>query len=150
MAGINEYITGAVEAAADALLEQATDVSSAGNGFSVTGDTWDATGRECGALVVEKVPYLTEAVTAFVKANHRLLVSEGISPAQCGHDFILTSNHGFGAGFWSRDLGSAERQLAEGCEGYSFDAEYIIDDNGEVTFLVVENIVLVDTEGLAS
>jgi hypothetical protein len=179
------YIRLAIKAAAAALLWQATDASEdGGHGFPL-GD--DDSGRLSGetqyvAQVIDGVPYLTEAVTAFVNANWALLTRGKVRAAQCGHDFILTANH-HGAGFWDRglDMPATDDEafiawqtgrdmftafvaqfragvrpqtvgdaLTDATSGYSFDAEFALDADGNVGWLCVENTVLADTLGWAS
>jgi hypothetical protein len=188
------YIAEAVEHAAGALLWQASDATDEGNGFPI-GD--DENGQLRGetqyiAKVIDQVPYLTEAVTAFVKANWKLLLRGKVTAPQCGHDIILTANR-HGAGFWdrgldmpatdteaylawtrtqlkpypeSRDAWQAwlkERrpapadypqtvgdELTKDAHGYSFDAEFALNDDGEVDWLMAENVVLVDERNWSS
>ena len=102
---LTAYTETAIEHAAVALLWQASDASEDGNGFPI-GD--DDNGNLHGetqfvARVITEVPYLTEAVTAFVADNYAVLTLAGVTPEQCGHDIILTANH-HGAGFWDRGL----------------------------------------------
>jgi len=182
------YITEAIEAAAAALLFQASDASeNGGDGFPI-GDG----GNEYSTRVVEEVPYLTAAVTAFVQANWDLLMRGKVTAEQCGHDIILTANR-HGAGFWDRgyDMPATDddayiawtiiRQmpypltrgawqawlaahrpapaqypqtvgdaLTDAAHGYSFDAEFALDEDGDVAWLCVDNTVLVDELGWAS
>lgn len=181
------YIGEAIEGAAVCVLWQASDATSDGKGFPI----WDDdNGQVHGATefvdqVIAEVPYLTEAVTAFVRDNWALLMRGQVTGAQCGHDIILTAN-GHGAGFWDRGLdmpatdelawiawqGSQRfpyprsrelwenwlgiyrpapadrpkdvgRALSDACDGYSFDAEFALDEDDDVTWLMVENTVLV-------
>jgi hypothetical protein len=97
---------------------------------------------------VAEVPYLVEAVQAFVSDNWDVLQEAGVEAGQCGHDLILTAN-GHGAGFWDRGLGAAGWRLTEAARGYSFEAEFQLDADGDPTWLVVENVVIVDTIGMA-
>lgn len=137
------YISEAHKSAAVTLLWQASDASEdGGRGFPISEG-----GNEYSEQVIAEVPYLSEAVTAFVRDNWDTLVSARVSAYRCGHDLILTAN-GHGAGFWGRGLGAAGDVLTEATRGYSFDAEFDMDEDKEITYLVVENVVLVDTEGL--
>lgn len=157
---VEDYITEAIEGAATALLWQATDASeNGGDGFPITDGNGDDSGREYVDRVIAEVPYLTEAVTAFVRGNYSLLWCAGIDGGQCGHDFILTAN-GHGAGFWDRGNGAVGELLTERCKGYSFEAEFMLwsgDAGGgglhcsdEIVWLMVENVVLVDEMGMSS
>jgi hypothetical protein len=192
MTGIPEnYITEAIQGAAVSLLWQASDATEDGNGFPI-GD--NDNGQVHGETqfvnqVIEAVPYLTEAVTAFVTDNWALLERGKVTAAQAGHDLILTAN-GHGAGFWDRGLDMpatddeayaawadcqhqpypASREawkawlaehrpypgqypqsvgdaLSKATDGYSFDAEFALDDDDDVAWLMVENAVLTDTLG---
>jgi len=184
------YISEAIEAAAAALLWQAPDATEDGNGFPLT----DRNGKLEGETryvtrVVTEVPYLTEAVTAFVRDSWDLLQRGSVTASQAGHDLILTANH-HGTGFWDRGLdmpatdddayaawrychtlpypqsraewtawlatyrpGPASNvqtvgnALTDATRGYSFDAEFALDDDGDVAWLMVENTVLVDELG---
>ena len=180
MTAQDTYTETAIEHAAIALLWQAPDATEDGNGFPI-GDG----GNEYSTRVADEVPYLTEAVTAFVRDNWALLQRGRVKAAQCGHDLILTAN-GHGAGFWDRGLDmpatdddayaawkSFDRAgyaawlaqyrpapaqhpqtvgdaLTEATRGYSFDAEFALDEDGDVAWLCVENTVLVDELGWAS
>lgn len=175
------YISAAVEAAAVALLWQATDAGDGGDGFPI-GDNEDGVVSGSGARyvqrVIDRVPYFTEAVTAFMTANAGLLEQGRVTAEQAGHDLILTAN-GHGAGFWDRGLDmpandaealaaymqgpalyasyldirrvtgdrapvqSVGDALTEACRGYSFDAEFTLGPRGAVTWLMVENTVIV-------
>ena len=97
-ADLAAYTEGAIKGAAVSLLWQASDATEDGNGFPIGED-----GNEFADRVVAEVPYLTEAVTSFVADNYAVLTLAGVTPAQCGHDIILTAN-GHGAGFWDRGL----------------------------------------------
>lgn len=181
MEDIATYTGTAIEHAAIALLWQASDASeNGGDGFPI-GDG----GNEYADRVVAEVPYIAEAVTAFVAANYGVLALAGVTAEQCGHDFILTAN-GHGAGFWDRGLDmpvndpeaytawqaldragyaawltehrpyladkpqSAGDYLTDATRGYSFDAEFALDEDGDVTWLLAENTVLVDELGWSS
>jgi hypothetical protein len=154
MTAQDTYITEAIESAAATLLWQAPDATEDGNGFPI-GDG----GNEYSARVIEEVPYLTEAVTAFVRDNWDVLTLAGVTAGQCGHDIILTAN-GHGTGFWDRGLPDVQMSddtwhnagdyLTEAAHGYSFDAEFALDEDGGVAWLMVENTVLVDELGWAS
>jgi hypothetical protein len=152
------YIDEAVTQAAITLQWQATDATPTGNGYPIGegGDEWTND-------IVEKVPYLTEALTAFIEdeENWRLLQMAGSDASQTGHDFILTAN-GHGAGFWDRGYDSdarpdqpgrsVGRALSDACNGYSIDAEfalwgdYATDDHcsDEVAYLMVENEIILN------
>lgn len=187
MDDITTYTKTAIEHAAIALLWQAPDATGDGNGFPIGDDDNGSVHGETQfiARVVAEVPYLTEAVTAFVAANYGALALAGVTAEQCGHDIILTAN-GHGAGFWDRGLDmpvndteaytawqatdragytawladnrpcpadrpqSAGNYLTDATRGYSFDAEFALDEDGDVAWLMVENIVLVDELGWAS
>jgi hypothetical protein len=176
----DDYITEAIESAAATLLWQATDITDAGHGFPVSEG-----GNEYSAQVIEQVPGLAEAVTAFVRDNWNLLLRGRVEAGQCGHDFILTAGH-HGAGFWDRGLdmpatddvayaawlvaserkqpgfylawlkeyrpypadypasvGDALTKAAHGYE-YALDAEFALDADGDVAWLMVMNTVLVN------
>jgi len=164
------YITEAIEAAAVALLWQAPDATEDGNGFPLTDRNGKLEGEtQYVTRVVTEVPYLTEAVTAFVRDTRALLQRGSVTASQAGHDLILTANR-CGAGFWDRGLdmpavGDADTwdswldkngpypgwhgqtvgdALTQVAHGYSFDAEFALDADGSVTWLIVENIVLVN------
>jgi len=120
------YISEAIEAAATALLWQAPDATEDGNGFPLT----DRNGKLEGETryvtrVVTEVPYLTEAVTAFVRDSWDLLQRGSVTASQAGHDLILTANR----------------------HGAGFNAEFALDDDGNVAWLMVENTVLADELG---
>jgi hypothetical protein len=196
MTGIPEnYITEATRGAAVALLWQASDASEdGGSGFPIEDDDNGVLHGETQFVdqVIEQVPYLTEAVTAFVTANWALLERGKVTAGQAGHDLILTAN-GHGAGFWDRGLDmpatddeayaawtGCQRQpypasreawkawlaehrpypaqrpqnvggaLSEATEGYSFEAEFALDEDEEIGWLMVENTVLTDTLGWSS
>jgi len=183
---IAAYTEGAIEGAAVSLLWQATDATEDGNGFPISDDDNGQLHGETQfvARVITEVPYLTEAVTSFVADNHAVLTLAGVTPAQCGHDLILTANR-HGAGFWDRGLDmpatdtealaawradraaypawlaehrpfpaqypqSAGDYLTADAHGYSFDAEFALDENDAVAWLCVENVVLVDDLGWSS
>lgn len=146
----SEYVETAIWHAALCLQWQAYDATEVGNGYPISDGGDDYTDD-----VVAKVPYLTEAVTAFVtnEENWRLLQLSGSSAEQTGHDFILTAN-GHGTGFWDRgyDTGLG-RALSDACKGYSIDAEFALwgdyADNDEhcsdeVAWLMVGNEIIVD------
>lgn len=148
---VEEYTETAIRQAAITLQWQASDASEDGNGYPITegGDEYtDA---------VAEVPYLVEAVTAFVADNWSLL--SDIDASQCGHDFILTVNH-HGTGFWDRGLGELGRKLTAACRGYSLDAEFQLwgdraDDmvtrcSDEVAYLSVEGVTILDELGVTS
>jgi hypothetical protein len=177
---IAAYAETAVEHAAVALLWQASDATEDGNGFPI-----GEGGNEFADRVVAEVPYLTEAVTAFVTENYDVLTRIAhVTPEQCGHDIILTANR-HGAGFWDRGLSmpvddeealtawrtaprayaawldghrpapaqrpqSAGDYLTDATRGYSFEAEFALDGDGDVAWLMVENVVLADELGWAS
>ena len=185
------YTAEAIEAAAACLLWQAPDATEDGNGFPIGND---GNGRLHGetrfvARVVAEVPYLTEAVTAFVRDNWALLERGRVTAPQAGHDLILTANR-HGAGFWDRGLDmpaaddvayaawqgtqrfpypeshrlwdgwlalyrpypgnrpqTVSDALTQATRGYSFEAEFALDTDGDVAWLMVENTVLVDDLG---
>ena len=187
MTAQDDYTETAIEHAAIALLWQASDASeNGGNGFPI-----GEGGNEHSTRVVDEVPYLTEAVTAFVRDNWDLLMRGEVEAEQCGHDIILTANR-HGAGFWDRGydmpatddevyeawknihdrkrypasrtawefwlakhrtvqyLRSVGDALTDATRGYSFDAEFALDEDGDVAWLMVENTVLVDELGWSS
>jgi hypothetical protein len=191
----DNYIAEAIQGAAAALLWQASDASeNGGSGFPI-GDDDDGNLRgetQFVDRVIAEVPYLTEAVTAFVTGNWALLRRGRVKAGQAGHDLILTAN-GHGAGFWDRGLDmpatddeaytawkacnrkpyprsretwtawlaehrpapaqypqSVGDALTEATRGYSFDAEFALDEDGGVDWLMVENTVLVDERNWAS
>lgn len=132
-----EYIEKAVHSAAVTLQWQATDNTDNGNAYPVT---------ENGDEYTDDVAALIETdVTAFVTDNYQVLIEAGVKAGQAGHDFILTANH-HGAGFWDRGLGDAGDVLTRATRGYSFEAEFALDDGG-VGWLMVGNDVIVDTTG---
>jgi hypothetical protein len=189
----DEYIEEAIQGAAACVLWQAPDATEDGNGFPLD----DRSGVLTGATqfvqqVIDQVPYLTEAVTAFVRDNWTLLLRGRVTGAQCGHDIILTANR-HGAGFWDRGLDmpatdelayiawralqqlpypesrdawqawlkehrpapadypqTVGDELTQAAHGYSFDAEFALNDDGEVDWLIVENTVLVDERNWSS
>jgi hypothetical protein len=160
-----EYIETAIWHAALALQWTASDATDVGNGYPISdgGDEWTDD-------IVSKVPYLTEAVTAFIEdeENWRLLQMAGSAAAQTGHDFVLTAN-GHGAGFWDRgyDKNADEnrpgrtvgRALSDACTPYgSLDSEFALwgdyadgDDHcaDEVAYLMVMNEIIID-DGMIS
>lgn len=160
----SEYVETAIWHAALCLQWQASDATENGNGYPVSDG-----GDEYTDDVVAKVPYLTEAVTAFItdENNWRLLQLAGSSAEQTGHDFILTAN-GHGTGFWDcgydmpgnatgqdplTALQSVGDMLSDACKGYSIDAEFALwgdyaDDDehcsDEVAWLMVGDEIIVD------
>jgi hypothetical protein len=188
---IAAYAETAIRHAAIALLWQATDATEDGNGFPISDDDNGQLHGETqfADRVVDEVPYLTEAVTAFVTANFAVLKLARVTARQCGGDFILTAN-GHGAGFWDRGLDmpvgdeaalaawrtsrdfsdpafytawlaehrpypaqrpqDAGDYLTQATRGYSFDAEFALDSDGDVAWLCVENVVLADELGMAA
>jgi hypothetical protein len=155
---VNEYIELAVRAAAECVLWQASDASeSGGDGFPITDGSGDDSGREYAQVVIDRVPYITEAVTSFVTDNYAVLAADGVAPGACGHNLVLTANH-HGTGFWDRGYEHGD-QLTRATRGYSFDAEFRLwgedaDDDehcsDEIAWLTVENVVLVDELGWSS
>jgi len=157
------YTETAIEHAAIAILWQATDASeNGGAGFPIGDDDDNGVVRgetQFVQQVIDEVPRLTEVVTDFVRANWNTLQTAGVTAEMCGHDIILTANH-HGAGFWDRGLGEAGEALTEATHDYEYelDAEFMIkevvaDDGSledQITWLMVMNTVLVDTEGLAA
>lgn len=183
---IEEYIEEAIRGAAEGVLWQASDASeNGGRSFPISDG-----GNEWSEKVVSDVPYITEAVTAFVQGNWALLQiaaehrPSGYNGSQCGHDLILTAN-GHGTGFWDRGLdmpatnpdaliawqtgrASYLAWLAGYClyplneprtvgdvlttnsKGYSFEAEFDLDEDGKPTWIMVENVVLLDLAGYSS
>lgn len=158
------YIETAIRQAAITLQWAASDATEVGNGYPISegGDEWTDD-------IVSKVPYLTEAVTAFIEneENWRLLKLAGSDASQTGHDFILTAND-HGTGFWDRGYDSSAdedrpgrtvgRALSDACNGYSIDAEFALwgdyadgEDHlsDEVAWLMVENEIIVDDGMLA-
>jgi len=178
------YIAEAIEAAAVALLWQAPNATEDGNGFPI-----GESGNEYSDRVVAEVPYLTEAVTAFVRGTWDLLQRGGVTASQAGHDLILTANR-HGTGFWDRGLDMPATDddayaawrychtlpypqsraewtawlatyrpgptsnvqtvgdaLTDATRGYSFEAEFALDGDGNVAWLMVENTVLADELG---
>lgn len=137
-----EFIEQAIQGAAECVLWQAADATEDGNGFPITDG-----GNEYSERVIAEVPYITEATTTFVRDNWEVLshvsADHGYSGGQCGHDLVLTAN-GHGAGFWDRGLGEHGDKLTEATQGYSFEAEFALDADGDVDWLMVENVVLVD------
>jgi hypothetical protein len=143
---ITEYTEQAIRSAAKCLQWTASDSSGDGRHNYPVG-----TGGDEYTDAVAKVPYLVEAVTAFVADNRivlHLLETKGFDATWCGHTFILTANH-HGTGFWDRGLGATGRTLTDACRGYSFDAEFQLDDDGDVAWLCVEGTVIVDEIGRA-
>lgn len=149
-----EYIEQAIQGAAECVLWQASDATEDGNGFPITDG-----GNEFSDQVIAEVPYITEATTAFVRDNWGTLVAafefngyggpNSYGGGQCGHDLILTAN-GHGVGFWDRGLGELGNRLTANAKPYSFEAEFALDADGEVDWLMVENIVLVDERNWSS
>jgi hypothetical protein len=140
----SEYITEAIQQAAVTLQWQASDATPVGNGYPI-----GEGGDEYTDEIIAKVPYLTEALTAFIRTNWRDLHT--MEAGQCGHDFILTANH-HGAGFWDRGLGARGDRLTKASDGYSLDAEFALwgdsadDDHAsdEVAYLMVGNEIIVN------
>ena len=150
MTSIEEYTETAIWHAALALQWQASDATEVGNGYPISDG-----GDEYTDDVVAKVPYLTEAVTAFIADNWQDV--SGLDASQTGHDFVLTAN-GHGCGFWDRGLGEIGDRLTEATRGYSIDAEFALwgdyaDDDehcsDEVAWLLVGNEIIVD-DGMIS
>ena len=187
-----DYIREAIQGAAASLLWQASDASEdGGEGFPIGDDDNGQLHGETQFIdqVIERVPYLTEAVTAFVTGSWALLERGGVTASQAGHDIILTANH-HGAGFWDRGLDMpaaddvayaawqgtqrfpypesrdaweawlalyrpypADRPqtvgdaLTDATRGYSFEAEFALDTDGDVAWLMVENTVILDDLG---
>jgi hypothetical protein len=149
----DEYVTEAIRQAAITLQWQASDATEVGNGYPI-----GANGDDYTDDIVSKVPYLTEALTAFIEENWSLLQAAGSDASQTGHDFILTAN-GHGCGFWDRgyDL-EIGRQLSDATRNYQIDAEFALwgdyaDDDehcsDEVAWLLVGNEIIVD-DGMIS
>jgi hypothetical protein len=140
---IDEYTETAIWQAAITLQWQASDATGDGNAYPVS-----ERGDEYTSRIVAEVPYLTEALTAFVAGNVANLA--GIGAGQCGHDFILTANR-HGAGFWDRGLGAIGGRLTEAAHGYGIDAEFALDADGDIDYLRVGDAVIVNahewTEG---
>jgi hypothetical protein len=162
MTSIEEYTDEAIRQAAITLQWQASDATDVGNGYPISDG-----GDEYSDDIVAKVPYLTEALTAFIADNWSLLQRAGSDAEQTGHDFILTAND-HGTGFWDRgyDMSADEavpgrsvgRALSDACHGYSIDAEFALwgdyaDDDehcaDEVAWLLVGNEIIVD-DGMIS
>jgi hypothetical protein len=151
MTDIETYTETAIFHAALALQWTATDATEVGNGYPI-GDSGDEYTDE----IVAKVPYLTEAVTAFIADNWEDV--SGLDASQTGHDIILTAN-GHGAGFWDRGLGARGDRLTEASKPYgSLDSEFALwgdyaDDDlhcaDEVAYLCVMNEIIVD-DGMIS
>lgn len=150
MTSIEEYTDEAIRQAAITLQWQASDATEVGNGYPI-----GESGDEYTDDIIAKVPYLTEAVTAFIADNWQDVV--GLDASQTGHDFILTAN-GHGCGFWDRGLGEIGDRLTEATRGYSIDAEFALwgdyaDDDehcsDEVAWLLVGNEIIVD-DGMIS
>lgn len=139
---IEQYAQMAAEHAAITILWQAPDATEDGNGFPI-----GEGGNEYSNRVYSEVFQLTKMVRQFVKANYNLLMHAGVSAEQCGHDIILTANH-HGTGFWDRGLGDIGERLsveAQNMWGYEpFDAEFALNEDGDVDWLMVMNYVLVD------
>jgi hypothetical protein len=131
------YLETVIWQAAITLQWTATDATDSGNAYPIS-----ERGDEYTNQIVDEVPYLTEAVTAFVNDNAADLL--GLDPSQVGHDFILTAND-HGAGFWDRGLGERGDRLTQAVRGYSFDAEFALDDDGDVDYLMVDNTVIVNS-----
>jgi hypothetical protein len=150
MTSIEEYTDEAIRQAAITLQWQASDATDVGNGYPISDG-----GDEYSDDIVAKVPYLTEALTAFIADNWTDLAD--LDAEQTGHDFILTAN-GHGTGFWDRGLGSRGDRLTEATRGYSIDAEFALwgdyadgEDHcaDEVAWLLVGNEIIVD-DGMIS
>jgi hypothetical protein len=150
MTGIEEYTDEAIRQAAITLQWTASDATEVGNGYPIS-----ESGDEYTDEIIAKVPYLTEAVTAFIADNWQDV--SGLDASQTGHDFILTAN-GHGCGFWDRGLGELGDRLTEATRGYSIDAEFALwgdyaDDDehcaDEVAWLLVGNEIIVD-DGMIS
>lgn len=133
---IEEYIESAIYQAAITLQWQASDATGDGNGYPI-----GASGDEYTDRIVAEVPYLTEALTAFITDNAADL--DGIDAEQAGHGFILTANR-HGAGFWDRDLGARGDRLTANAHGHNIDAEFALDDDGDIDYLMVDNAVIVN------
>lgn len=141
----SEFIETAIRQAAVTLQWQASDATPTGNGYPI-----GEGGDEYTDEIIDRVPYLTEAVTSFVRVNWRDV--SRLDAGQTGHDFILTAN-GHGAGFWDRGLGARGDRLTKASDGYSLDAEFALwgdhaDDDehcaDEVAYLMVENEIIVN------
>jgi hypothetical protein len=150
MTSIEEYTDEAIRQAAITLQWTASDATEVGNGYPI-----GESGDEYTDEIIAKVPYLTEAVTAFIADNWQDV--SGLDASQTGHDFILTAN-GHGCGFWDRGLGELGDRLTEATRGYSIDAEFALwgdyaDDDehcaDEVAWLLVGNEIIVD-DGMIS
>jgi hypothetical protein len=150
MTSIEEYTDEAIRQAAITLQWQASDATEVGNGYPI-----GESGDEYTDEIIAKVPYLTEAVTAFIADNWQDV--SGLDASQTGHDFILTAND-HGCGFWDRGLGELGDRLTEATRGYSIDAEFALwgdyaDDDehcaDEVAWLLVGNEIIVD-DGMIS
>lgn len=151
---LDSYTQTAIEHAAIAILWQATDASEdGGDGFPISDDDNGVVHGETQYVqrVIDDVPRLTEVVTAFVRGNWNTLRTAGVTAEMCGHDIILTANH-HGTGFWDRGLGTAGEALTDAAHDYEYelDAEFMVNDAGEITWLMVMNTVIEDTEGFSS
>jgi hypothetical protein len=125
---IDEYTETAIWQAAITLQWQASDATGDGNAYPIS-----ERGDEYTSRIVAEVPYLTEALTAFVAGNVANL--DGIDAEQAGHDFILTA--------------SIDTEFALDVDG--IDVEFALDAEGDVDYLRVGNAVIVNahewTEG---
>jgi hypothetical protein len=144
MKDLGIYVEEAVKSAAVTLLWSATDAAEdGGHGFPI-----GEQGNEYSDMVLEQVPELASMVCRFVVDNWQTLekvnVSDKITPGHCGHNFVLSAIRS-GAGFKDRGLGADGDKLDEGTRFYEYDleAEFMLDDAGEVTWLMVMNHILV-------
>jgi hypothetical protein len=142
---LDDFIQAANRGAAECVQWQATDVSDNGNGYPI------ADGGDEYTDAVEEITLAT--VTDFVNCAFeysQLRWDEltdrytGESGAELfGHDFVLSAN-GHGTGFWDRGLGDLGDQLHELTAGFGIDAEFALNQNGDVNWLMVCNAVVVD------
>lgn len=135
-----DYAREALHSAAVCLQWQASDATDDGNGYPIS---------ERGDEYTPKVMCLIRSnVNTFVWNNWETLKAaeafNGYDASQCGHDIVLTAN-GHGAGFWDRGIGELGNRLTNAVRGYSFDAEFALDSDGDVDYLMVENKIIVNT-----
>lgn len=134
---LGDYKKTAIRSAVVTLQWQLPDATGEGDAYPVS-----ESGDEFTDVIVERVPYLSEAVSAVIDAAYENGWLEDVPADLFGHNFILSAN-GHGAGFWDTPFRYRD-ELHELAEGYSFEGEFALDDRyRDVDYLTVENEVIV-------
>jgi hypothetical protein len=138
MFDLDEYTETAVWHAATCVQWQATDATEEGNGYPpAMGEFHEDEHTE------EVVKVIRVWVEDFIRANAYLLGRSKVSAEDAGHNFVLSAE-GHGTGFWDRGYEDGS-ELHDAASVYgSFNAEFMLDDDGEVAWLMVDNTIIVD------